>query len=247
MYNNDEVKKEIGKRIKELRERLGMSQEDLARAIGYKSPNSRSTIYKVESGKSDISQSKLTKYARALQTTVPYILGIENKTQNSTKKPQLIAPSKSVTYKRISHIDPLAPVEFSQKKDKQLVPVLGKVVAGIPIEAIEEIIDYELIPEKLASQGEYFALKVTGDSMYPRFIENDVVIVRQQDDVDSGSIAIMLIGDNEATIKRVQKFDGGINLVPNNREYDIMTFTNKQVQELPVRCIGKVVELRARF
>ena len=201
MKDNDKAKKEIGMRIKALRENLGMTQEELARALGYKSENSRSTINKVETGKSDISQSKLKKYAAILHTTVPYILGIEEKPEKKA-----LARSKSDTLERAKYCQLVAPAGNPFKKDKQLVPVLGRVVAGIPTDAIEEIIDYELISEKLASQGEYFALKVTGDSMYPRFIEDDVVIVRKQEDVDSGSIAIMLIGDNEATIKKVQKW-----------------------------------------
>lgn len=127
------------------------------------------------------------------------------------------------------------------------IPVLGKVVAGIPLEAIEDIIDYEEIPQSMAKSGEFFGLQIKGDSMEPKFSEGDVVIVRKQDDVDSGSIAIILVNGNEATIKRVKKFDGGINLVPTNPAYDVLTYTNEQIENLPVRIIGKVVELRAKF
>ena len=128
-----------------------------------------------------------------------------------------------------------------------VIPVLGKVVAGIPLDAIEDIIDYEEIPLSMAKSGEFFALQIKGDSMEPKFSEGDVVIVRKQDDVDSGSIAIILVNGNEATIKRVKKFDGGINLVPTNPAYDVLTYTNEQIENLPVRIIGKVVELRAKF
>ena len=127
------------------------------------------------------------------------------------------------------------------------IPVLGKIVAGIPLEAIEDIIDYEEIPQSMAKSGEFFGLQIKGDSMEPKFSEGDVVIVRKQDDVDSGSIAIILVNGNEATIKRVKKFDGGINLVPTNPAYDVLTYTNAQIENLPVRIIGKVVELRAKF
>lgn len=127
------------------------------------------------------------------------------------------------------------------------IPVLGKVVAGIPLEAIEDIIDYEEIPQSMAKSGEFFGLQIKGDSMEPKFSEGDVVIVRKQDDVDSGSIAIILVNGNEATIKRVKKFEGGINLVPTNPAYDVLTYTNEQIEKLPVRIIGKVVELRAKF
>ena len=108
--------------------------------------------------------------------------------------------------KSISHI----------KSKAVKIPVLGTVVAGIPLEAVEDIIDYEEISVEMARQGEYFALKVKGDSMEPKISAGDVVIVRKQEDVDSGDLAIILANGNEATIKKVMKFNGGINLVPNN-------------------------------
>ena len=84
------------------------------------------------------------------------------------------------------------------------IPVLGSVVAGIPIEAIEEIIDYEEISEQLAKTGEFFALRIKGDSMEPRMYDGDVVIVRKQEEVDSGDVAIVLVNGDEATVKRVK-------------------------------------------
>lgn len=127
------------------------------------------------------------------------------------------------------------------------IPVLGSVVAGIPLEAITDIVDYEEISPSMASTGEFFALRVKGDSMLPRFTEGDIVIVRKQEDIDSGDIAIMLVNGDEATIKKVQKFENGINLIPSNPAYDVMTFTKKEIISLPVVCLGKVVELRAKF
>lgn len=127
------------------------------------------------------------------------------------------------------------------------IPVLGVVQAGLPIEAVENIIDYEEITEEMARQGEFFGLKIRGNSMEPKFSEGDVVIVRKQSDVDSGTIAIVMVNGDEATVKKIQKFDGGINLVPSNSSYDIKTYTNEQIEKLPVRILGKVVELRAKF
>lgn len=127
------------------------------------------------------------------------------------------------------------------------IPVLGKVIAGIPLDAVEEIIDYEEIPIEMAKNGEYFALQIKGDSMEPKFSAGDVVIVRKQEDVDNGDIAIVLVNGNEATVKKIRKFDGGVNLIPTNSNYDVITYTNAQIEQLPVRIIGKVVELRAKF
>ena len=134
-----------------------------------------------------------------------------------------------------------------QKKNKFIIPVLGKVVAGYPIEAVENIIDYEEISETMARQGEFFALRIQGDSMQPKFSEGDVVIVRKQETVDNGDIAIIMVNGDEATIKKIQRFDGGINLIPTNPAYNIITYTNKEIIDLPVKCLGKVVELRAKF
>lgn len=127
------------------------------------------------------------------------------------------------------------------------IPVLGKVVAGIPLDAIEDIIDYEEIPHSMAKSGEFFALQIKGDSMEPRIKEGDVVIVRKQPDVESGEVAIVLVNGDEATIKKVQKFNGGINLVPSNPAYEVKTYSNDDIKSLPVSIIGKVVELRAKF
>ena len=136
--------------------------------------------------------------------------------------------------------------EFNKKAGVK-IPVLGLVRAGIPMDAVEYIIDYEEIGEDMARQGEFFGLQIKGDSMEPKISEGDVVIVGKQPDVESGEIAIVLVNGDEATIKKVQKFNGGINLIPSNPAYDVMTYTNEQIEKLPVRVLGKVVELRAKF
>ena len=137
--------------------------------------------------------------------------------------------------------------EPTKKKTKFMIPVLGVVCAGLPMDAVENIIDYEEISEEMARQGEFFALQIKGDSMEPRIKEGDVVIVRKQPTVENGEIAIVLVNGDEATVKRVQRFDGGINLIPSNSAYNVLTYTNAQIESLPVQILGKVVELRAKF
>ena len=127
------------------------------------------------------------------------------------------------------------------------IPVLGHVAAGIPLEAIEDIIDYEEITEDMAKQGEYFGLIIKGNSMEPRMATGDVVIVRQQPDVDTGDIAVVMINGDEATCKKIKKTPEGVMLIAFNPEYEPMFFSNKEIEQLPVRIIGKVVELRAKF
>jgi len=127
------------------------------------------------------------------------------------------------------------------------VPVLGAVSAGIPIEAIENIEDYEEITKDTAVQGEYFGLRIQGDSMEPRITSGDVVIIRKQGDCETGDVAVVLVNGDSATVKRIKKRPEGILLIPNNNAYEPMFYSNKEIEDLPVRIIGKVVELRAKF
>lgn len=127
------------------------------------------------------------------------------------------------------------------------IPVLGKVAAGTPITAVEEIIDYEEIPTAMAKNGVYFGLQIAGDSMEPRMKKGDVVIVRKQDDVDSGQVAVVMVNGDEATVKRVMKQSDGILLVAFNPAYQPTFYSNKDIAEKPVTICGRVVELRAKF
>lgn len=127
------------------------------------------------------------------------------------------------------------------------IPVLGRVAAGIPIDAIEEVIDWEDISAEAAGGGEYFGLQIKGQSMEPKISDGDVVIVRRQPDVDSGDIAVVLVNGNDATVKRVKKSPQGVTLIPSNPAYEPMYYSNEEIESLPVTILGKVVELRAKF
>ena len=127
------------------------------------------------------------------------------------------------------------------------INVLGRVAAGIPLEAIEDIIDTEEISSEMALTGEFFGLRIHGDSMEPRMYEGDVVIVRQQDDAESGDIVIAMVNGDDATCKRLMKYSGGISLISLNPKYDPMMFSNDDILNKPVKIIGKVVELRGKL
>ncbi len=137
--------------------------------------------------------------------------------------------------------------ETEPKRIGVKIPVYGKVAAGIPIEAIEEIIDYEEIDEDMARNGEYIALQIKGNSMEPRMLDGDVVIVRLQSDFNNGDTVIVLVNGDEATCKKIKKTPEGVMLISTNPEYEPMFYSKKQVEDLPVRVLGKVVELRAKF
>lgn len=128
------------------------------------------------------------------------------------------------------------------------IPVLGTIIAGVPVEAVEDILDYEEIPESMAKQGKHFALRVKGRSMEPRLVEGDTVIVRQESDVDSGRVAVVLVGREDATLKKVNKSPDGITLIGYNAlVYEPHFYSNQEIEELPIQILGEVVELRRKF
>lgn len=123
------------------------------------------------------------------------------------------------------------------------IPVLGRVAAGIPIEAIEEIIDYEEVDGNTTAPGELFGLLIKGNSMSPRICDRDVVIVRKQEAADSGDIVIATINGDDAVCKRLLIYGKTILLRSNNPEYEDIDVTGRT----DFHIIGKVVELRGKF
>ena len=127
------------------------------------------------------------------------------------------------------------------------IPVVGKVAAGYPVLAYEEILDWEEIPEKWANTGEYFGLKISGHSMEPRIFEGDTVIVKRQATAESGNIVIAQVNGDEALCKRLKKQDSGIILQSLNPDYPTFFYSNEEIKNKPVVIIGRVVEVRAKL
>lgn len=150
-------------------------------------------------------------------------------------------------YFGISKADLVEKRNSTSTKSGVTINVLGRVAAGIPIDCVEEIIDTEEITQDMASTGEFFGLQIHGDSMEPRMKDGDVVIVRQQNDAETDNIVIAVVNGNEATCKRLKKYAEGIALISTNPSYEPMYFSNKEIAEKPVRIIGVVKELRAKF
>lgn len=140
-------------------------------------------------------------------------------------------------------------VDESPSKSAIRIPVLGSVPAGIPLEAIEDVIDWEEIPADMSAGGhEYFALKVQGDSMWPEYLPGDVVIVRKQPTCESGDDCVVYVNGYDATLKtvRLNPEDQSLTIVPINQQYSPRTFTAEEIQNLPVSIAGVVVELRRK-
>lgn len=207
------------KRIRELREERHMSQEELALKTGY---TSRTSIAKIEAGKIDLPQSKIVLFAEALDTTVSYLMGWEDK-----------APADE--YSKIPNVLPLPKVI---KK----VPLYDGIACGNPRYADPQEVDMMELPDGIRAD---FAVRCYGDSMIDAHIcDGDIVYIRQQDDVDDGEIAAVLI-DDDATLKRVYRKPYGVVLMPANSNYEPLVYTaedcvNIRIMGKAVACLGKV-------
>ena len=129
--------------------------------------------------------------------------------------------------------------------EKIKIPVLGTVKAGYDYLAQENIIGYESI-DNVSDPENYYALQVTGNSMEPLFSDGDIAIVHKQDNFDSGNTCIILVNGDEATVKKVVRMDDGIDLIAMNPYYPVRHFSKNEMNEIPVKIIGKVVEARKR-
>nr|DAV47737.1 MAG TPA: Repressor protein CI [Caudoviricetes sp.] len=143
-------------------------------------------------------------------------------------------------------IDNARYIETTTKTVK--IPILGKVPAGVPIEAIEDIIGYEEIPASMLRDGNnYFSLKIDGDSMYPDYKTGDIIIIRQQSDCNSGDDCVVMVNGDDATFKRVVKQEKSIILKPLNNKYEPYYFDEYEIMTKPVKIIGVAVEVRRKL
>lgn len=201
-------------------------------------------------------------FAKNLQ----YYMEINNKDRNDLAR-DLNLPYTTITswckgefYPRIDKIQLLANYFNIQKADlvesrntlahtsnSAVVFVYGTIPAGIPMECIEDIIDTEEISADMLKGGkQYFGLKIKGNSMYPDYLDGDTIILEKTDDCESGDECCVMVNGSDGTFKKVIKNENGIILQPLNSEYQPMFYTNEQIKSLPVRIIGKVVELRRK-
>jgi len=261
----------FSERLKHLRKARGLTQEELARRIGVE----RSSVGKYESTKTIPSVEVLQSISRELGVSIDYLLGhsdapidYDNYDTSEFYVPiwrrfldmyngnMSQAVPAYIAFKKAQDEDSMLENAMSeegsypnapQSTGGVWIPVVGKVAAGTPITAVEDIIDYEEIPKEMAHGSKCFGLQINGDSMEPRMKKGDVVIVRKQEDVDSGQIAVVMVNGDEATVKRVMKQADGIMLVAFNPAYEPVFYSNKDIVEKPVTICGRVIELRAKF
>lgn len=212
--------------ILQLRLERGFNQDELATALNV----SKSSVGMWEIGKRLPGPEKYEEIADYFNVDMDYLYG------RTTIRKKIHYDNAGNEY-----------ISKSQLSNGVIIPVLGRVAAGLPLSATEEIIDTEEISSAMAKDGDYFGLKITGNSMEPKISDGDVVIVRKQSDADDGDLVIAMVNGNDAVCKRLKKYVEGIALISTNPAYEPMYFTNQEIQEKPVSIIGKVKELRAKF
>lgn len=286
---------ELYKNIRDLRIRLGLSQEDLAKKVGYKD---RTSIAKIESGKVDIPQSKIIEFANALDTTPSRLMGWENLPSLHQRKKmfnffynygigvEYIPNSNSdgfdelIFYKGTQYEDAFNDLyslylDLKDKKDKVLiqntldayfsnygnnytktsdfeikklsdrthtVKIYGRIPAGVPLESIEDIRgEVEIPSEWLKGNKEFIALEITGDSMYPKYLNGDTVILQMSKDCETGQDCAVYVNGNDVTFKKVIKGENYITLQPYNPQYPPQTYVGEQMKDIHILGIAKEI------
>ncbi len=206
----------LPKNLVYLRNQAGLSQAELSKKLGMKS---KSTVAKYEKGDREPSMKIASQLADIFRVTLHDLVKTDLK-------------KEADNLRRYSSGNAVS------------IPVLGRVAAGIPLEEIEDIIDYEQVPIEMVKGSKYFALRIKGDSMSPMIEDGDDVICRAQSEVENGEIAIVTINGADGCCKKFYKRDGAVTLKSINPDYQDMKFDAQTVEALPIHVVGKVKEIR---
>lgn len=228
--------KELGSYLKQIRENLGYSTHDINKLCKI----SQSYISLMENGKRRPSPIILKKLSTL------YFIDCNDLYEKA-------GYDELIEYNIDKNIQPLN----KKTETTATVFVYGTIPAGTPLECIEDIIDTEEIDLDMLRGGkQYFGLKVKGDSMFPEYLDGDILILEKVEDCESGDDCVVMVNGNDGTFKRVFKNEEQktITLHPLNMNlgkdgkplYEPITFTNEQIENLPVRIIGVVNEIRRK-
>lgn len=212
----------LGDKIKLLRKERGMTLKQLGEILKL----GESTMSMYESGKRNPDYNTLRTIAEIFGCSTDFLLGISD-----SKNFEALPDSKNEELNKFIKI-----------------PIIGVIKAGEPIFAIENIEGYEYVDIEETKGGEFFYLRVTGDSMVnARILDGDLVYVKKQSDVDSGDIAVVLINGYEATLKRVLKTDDSVILHPENPKYKPKVFSKNEIESGYLKIIGKVIHVKFKI
>lgn len=209
----------LGEKLKKIRKDNGLSMDTLTERLNrnHGLNISKSMVSRWENDHASPVGTFVAAYAKEFDVDMNYLVGIRDE----------------------------AIVELSDNVVK--IPVLGSVPAGVPVDAVENILEYIELDAATASRGNFYALVIKGDSMLPDLRDQDIVIFRKQDYIESGEIAIVYVNGYEATCKKVIITETGVILQPINPAYPPQAFTYVEMENTPVRIVGKVFESRRRF
>ena len=206
----------LGERIRELRQKSGLTQEELAKEIGY---STKTSISKMENDLLDINQSTIVALARALKTTPSTLMGWEDYSKEHSNIRDVV-PNKKI----------------------HMIPIYATVSAGFGAYAEDNVVDYiPMIIDNPYDINDTIGIQVKGDSMYPKIEDGDTIIVRKQESVDSGSVAVLLLDGEEGLVKKVEYGKDWIELHSFNPEYKTRRFEGMDV--LRLRVVGKVLKV----
>ena len=214
----------IGQRLKQARELKHITLEEAGKKVDVH----KSTVLRWENGETEkIKIPILETLANLYNVNPSWLMGYN-------------VPMERIPDKNIQGMEPLG-------EKAAVVLVYGTIPAGTPIECIEDVIDTEEIPADMLKGGkQYFGLKVKGDSMFPEYLDGDTLILLKQDNCENGDDCVVMVNGNDGTFKRVYKSENGIILQPLNNKYSPMPYSNEQIENLPVRILGVVEEIRRK-
>ncbi len=222
--DDDKLRKYAGKKIKLFREQKNITQDELAEELG----TTRQAISRYENGDRGVNQFLLFQMAKYFNKSIDDFFPPIH-FDNGTYMKAIVDDENTVQ-----------------------IPVLGIIKAGIPIEAQQNILEYIEIPKRWLRGGkQFYALKISGDSMFPKYQENDIVVFEDSKTYDpdlanNKDCAVMVNGD-DATFKKVLLNDSGITLVPyNTGAYNIKMYTKEDIEKKPIKIIGIAREKRTR-
>ena len=204
---------EIGNRIEKSRKALGMTQEELANTLGL----NKSTIQRYESG-------KIEKIKLPIIEAMANTLGV---------RPEYLAGKSE---------NPESNIEVLPNSKVHMIPVFETVSAGFGAYANDCIIDYiPLYIANISDVQDMMCIKVSGDSMYPKIEDGDIIVVRKQSSVDNGQIAVVLIDGEEGVVKKINFGKNFMELLSINPMYPPRLFENEEVERISI--VGLVKQI----
>ena len=187
---------------------------------------------------------KLRKEKRLTQKQLGEMIGVAHNTissyESGTNEPEQDILFKLADILQVSINDFFpAPSNLIPIKQTKLIPVIGRIACGAPILADQNIIDSIAFPVELLPSGEIFFLECRGDSMMPTIQDKALVMVRKQENVEDGEIAVVLLnGDEEATLKRIKRQGDLIMLLPDNTNHPPIVIQPTDT----IRIVGKAIK-----